>query len=86
MTRLSAREVRRNLSDALNRVAYKGERIVLERRGKEVAALVSMEDLALFERLVREAEDRLDLEAAERALKEPGEVPYEVVRERLGLK
>jgi antitoxin Phd len=85
MTRLTAREIRRNLSDALNRVAYKGERIVLERRGKDVAALVSMEDLALFDRLVHEAEDRLDLEEAERALREPGEVPYGDARKHLGL-
>ena len=39
------------------RVAYKGERIVLERHGKDVAALVSVEDLELLEEL----EDRTDL-------------------------
>src|SRR5256885_576933 len=43
--------VRSNLADTLNRVAYQGERVILERRGKEVAAIVSMEDLAALERL-----------------------------------
>ena len=35
-------DIRYKLADAINRVAYAGERIVLERRGKGVAALVSL--------------------------------------------
>lgn len=46
-------EIRKNMADALNRVAYSGDRIVLQRRGKGVAALVSMDDL----KLLRRAED-----------------------------
>ncbi len=46
-------EIRKHMADALNRVAYSGDRIVLERRGKGVAALVSMDDL----KLLRRAED-----------------------------
>lgn len=81
MTRLAASSLRQKLADALNRVAYRGERIVLERRGKNVAALVSLEDLALLEAL----EDRMDLEAAREALQEPGSVPWAAVKARLGL-
>jgi prevent-host-death family protein len=81
MTHLAASSLRQKLADALNRVAYKGERIVLERRGKDVAALVSLQDLAVLEAL----EDRIDLEAAREALKEPGSVPWETVKARLGL-
>jgi len=81
MTRLAASSLRQKLADALNRVAYKGERIVLERHGKDVAALVSLQDLAVLEAL----EDRIDLEAAREALKEPGSVPWETVKARLGL-
>ncbi len=51
MINVGVAEIRDNLADALNRVAYQGERIVLERRGKGVAVLVSMEDLALLETL-----------------------------------
>ena len=75
-------DIRNNLADAINRVAYSGERIVLERRGKGVAALVSVEDLALLERL----EDEADIKAARKALKEKGRVPLEEVLERLGMK
>ncbi len=75
-------EIRNNLADALNRVAYAGERIVLERRGKAVAALVSMKDLALLEQL----EEEQDIKAARKALKEKGAVPLEEVKKRLRMK
>jgi prevent-host-death family protein len=39
------------MGDAINRVAYGGQRVVLERRGKPVAAVVSLDDLALVEAL-----------------------------------
>jgi prevent-host-death family protein len=81
MTRLTASAVRDTLGDTLNRVAYRGERIILERHGKAVAALVSVEDLSLLEAL----EDRLDMQAARRAQRETGAVPYEEVRQKAGL-
>ena len=43
--------VKRDISDLVNRVAYRGERIILTSRGKPKAALVSIED---YERLKRE--------------------------------
>lgn len=81
MTRLATSAVRDSLGDTLNRVAYRGERILLERHGKAVAALVSVEDLALLEDL----EDRADLEAVRLARQEPGEIPFEEVRRKAGL-
>jgi prevent-host-death family protein len=82
MNRLASSAVRESLGDTLNRVAYRGERIILERHGKAVAVLVSMEDLARLEAL----EDRLDTAAARKARREPGSVPYEAVRRKAGLK
>lgn len=81
MTRLAASSLRQTLADALNRVAYGRERIVLARRGKDVAAIVPMEDLVLL----NELEDRMDLEAARQALKEQGSAPWDEVKARLGL-
>jgi prevent-host-death family protein len=80
-SRLTASAVRDNLGDTLNRVAYRGERIVLERHGKAVAALVSVEDLSLLELL----ENRADIQAVRRARRERGTVPYEEVRRKAGL-
>ena len=75
-------DIRDNLADALNRVAYGGERTVLERRGKSVAALVSIDDLETLQRL----EDESDIKAARKALKEKGGVPLDEIKRRLGMK
>jgi antitoxin Phd len=79
---VSISAIRERLADALNRVAYGGDRVVLERRGKGVAALVSMEDLELLEEL----ENLADLKAALRARKEKGAIPLEKIKARLGMK
>lgn len=82
MTTLSITEIREGLSEAISRVAYQGERIRIRRSGKDVVAIVSLEDLALLEAI----EDRRDIEAADAALAESNErIPYEKVRRELGL-
>ena len=85
MTHVPASTLRANLSEHLNRVAYSGERVVLERRGKAVAALVSIEDLELLEKL----EDELDVALARERIadaKKHRTVPWEKVKAKLGLK
>jgi prevent-host-death family protein len=82
MTKVAASEVRRHLSATLNRVAFGGERIVLHRHGKKLAALVPVEDLALIE----EIEDRRDARAARRALADPKNrkaIPWTKARRKL---
>ena len=81
MTKRSVNDLRSDLAEILNRVAYEGERVVVERRGKGVAALVPVEDLELLLAL----EDRIDLAAARKALKVPGRIPWEKVKKDLGL-
>jgi prevent-host-death family protein len=51
MKRLAASAVRGSFAETLNRVAYQGERVVMHRRGKPIAALVPLEDLAALEAL-----------------------------------
>jgi antitoxin Phd len=81
MTRVSTTRAREALSDVINRVVYQGERILLERHGKDVVAMVSVQDLELLESL----EDRMDLEEARERLKEPGTIPWKEIKKRLGL-
>ncbi|MFO0965275.1 MAG: type II toxin-antitoxin system prevent-host-death family antitoxin [Gemmataceae bacterium] len=79
--KISVSEIRDHLADALNRVAYAGERVVLERRGKGVAALVSLEDLEMLEEL----EDRADIRAALKARKEKGGITLTEYRKKHGI-
>ena len=81
MTRLAASAVRDSFSETVNRVAFKGERIALERHGKTIAALVSAEDLELLQML----EDQMDLADARKALKERGRRGWSKVKAGLGL-
>lgn len=50
-TELPVQDFRENLSDHLDRAAFKGERFVVTRNGKPRAALVSIEDLQRLEQL-----------------------------------
>ncbi len=86
MNRMAASKARQEFAETLNQVAYKGRRILLHRRGKDVAALVPVEDLALIEKI----EDRIDLEEAAKILtdmKNGSEkpVPWKQVKKELGL-
>jgi prevent-host-death family protein len=80
MTRLRASKARQEFSDTLNRVVYGGERIVLERRGRDLAAIVPMGDLEL----IRALEDRVDLQKAKKALKEKGSISWKKLKAELG--
>jgi prevent-host-death family protein len=79
-------DLRANFADVINRVRYSRERVRLQRRGKDVAAIVPIEDLDLLELL----EDRIDLIEARKALaeaKRKGQRPiaWEKAKRRLGL-
>src|SRR6266511_1815106 len=85
MIRMSISSTREELADALNRVAYGGERIIIHRRGKNIAALVPVEDMKALELL----EDKLDLEMMREALedvKKYGTVPWKELKKELAAK
>lgn len=84
MSHVSAAEARKNLADLVNRVAYGKERVVLTRHGKELCALVPIEELSLLERL-RTTVDEMDVDAV-RAEAATGEtVEWAKLRRELGL-
>lgn len=62
MSRIAVIDARKDLADILNRAAYGKERVVLTRRGKDVAAIVPMDDLATLQAM----EDRVDIKESER--------------------
>jgi prevent-host-death family protein len=50
ITQVNIGQVKRDISELVNRVAYAGERIILTSRGRPKAALISIED---YERLLK---------------------------------
>jgi prevent-host-death family protein len=88
MTRLNVSKAREVFPDVVNRAAYAKERTIVSRRGKDLAAVIPIEDLRLLERLAQEEMDRIDLEDAHAALaeaEEKGTISLEEAMKRLGL-
>lgn len=84
VTAVSVADARSDLADLLNRVAYGKERLVITRHGRELAALVPVEDLQLVSRL-RRFVARKDVARALAEL-DAGKAPsWDQLREELGL-
>ena len=79
---ISTADARKKFADIVNKVAYGHDPVILTRRGKNIAALVSMEELELLQQI----EDVIDIEDAKKALAEPGDnIPANKFWEKLGL-
>lgn len=66
MTTTTVSEARNNFPELLNRVGFGKERILIERHGKPIAAIISLEDLKRLEAL----EDAIDSANLRRAVQE----------------
>jgi prevent-host-death family protein len=85
MSSITAKELKDHPADVLGRVQYGRERVAVTRYGKEVAAVVPIEDARLLDRI----EDLIDAEDALNAIEEAereGTVGLGELRARLGLK
>ncbi len=72
------------IPELFRNLAADQERLVVVREGKELAAVVPLEDLAILEEL----DDLLDqaaLEASRKEAREQGTIPLAEVKARLGL-
>ncbi len=69
MSNIQVTEIRDNFSEIVNRSAFGNERTIIERHGKPVAAVVSIEDV----NFLLELEAKFDLDEARAALKEAAE-------------
>lgn len=80
---LTTSEAKEDFAELVNRVEHNKERIILIRRGKEVAVIVPIEDLLLLEN----SQNKSDLQDATDALKEArstGMVSLEELKAELG--
>lgn len=82
MKEISTAETRKHMAELLNRAAYGGERFVVTRHGKELAAIVPLSDVTLLDRL-RSLLDRKDFEAAVEEVRSVGTRSWDDVRRDL---
>lgn len=84
---LTLTESHNDIANALESLES-GKPVILHQDGKAVAALISIKDLNLLDRLIEEEEDRLDLAEAEKILAEvekEGTVSWESIKAEAGL-
>jgi len=84
MGQVNTVNARAQFSEIINRAAFGKERVTLTRRGKEIVAVVPIEDMKLLEAL----EDKIDLEEAREALsevKKKGTVSWKKIKKELGI-
>ena len=81
-TTITTVNARKDFSNIINKVSYGQDPIILTRRGKKVAALISIEELELLQQI----EDVIDIEDAKQALSDAGEnISANQVWKQLGL-
>ncbi len=80
MSKVTTSLARQRFSEILSKAEFAGERTILHRRKKPVAAVIPIEDLELLERY----EDELDARLARKARKEKT-IPWEQLKKDLGL-
>src|SRR5690348_1505266 len=78
---VTASDARGEFSNWISEVKYGHKWLVLERHGKAAVAMVPVADL----KVLRDLEDKIDLEAARGALSEAGDSSWESVKAKLGL-
>ena len=78
--KVTSSSARSEFSEIINRAAYAGERVILHRHKKPVAAVVPIEDLETLERI----EDRMDLAEVRKRLKD-ATAPWSKIRREIGL-
>ena len=81
MSTITTAKAKQEFAKVVRRASKNKERIVLTSNGRKMAAVVPIEDLDL----IRELEDKQDLEEARKALSDPQRIPYEQARRGLGL-
>lgn len=76
-------EAKEQFTDLINRVAHNNERVILTRRGKEIAVIIPIDDL----KVLQGSQDKTDLREAIEALKEArnaGTISLDKLKEEIG--
>jgi prevent-host-death family protein len=79
--KMSISVAREKFAEIVNRAEYRGERVIVRRHNRDVAAVIPVEDLELLQKI----EDQMDIKDALKALKEPRGKTSKELRAELGL-
>jgi len=82
-TLISTVNAKQEFSELIHRVSHNKERIILTRRGQEIAAIVPLEDL----HILQSSQNQSDLQEAIDALKEArssGTISLDTLKEEIG--
>lgn len=82
MKEITTAQARKHMSELLNRAAYGKERFVVTRHGKELVAIVPLDDVTLLDRL-RALLSKKDFEAALAEVEGASTKPWAEVRRDL---
>ncbi len=84
MLRIAVSEARQGFAELINRTGYAGERVILEKHGREIAAVVPVVDLIMLE-LLENQFDITDTRASVTAALKEGSTSLDDLRSELGL-
>jgi len=82
-TSINTADAKEEFSELINRVSHNKERIILTRRGKDIAVIIPIEDL----QLLQSTQDKQDLHDAVEALKDArhhGTITLDTLKEQTG--
>lgn len=82
MKEITTAEARRHMAELLNRAAYGKERFVVTRHGKQLVAIVPLDEVTLLDRL-RALLSKKDFEAALEEMEDAGTRSWDEVRSEL---
>jgi len=88
ISRLNLNEVYENLDKIISAVKLGEKRIIINQDEEDIAAIISMDEFLLLERVIQELEDQIDLEAFQEAKLEYQQnegVAWEDLKEELGI-
>ena len=88
ISRLNLNEVYENLDKIISAVKLGEKRIIINQDEEDIAAIISMDEFLLLERVIQELEDQIDLEAFQEAkleYQQNEEISWEDLKEELGL-
>ena len=82
MKQITAGEARKHMAELLNRAAFGKERFVITRHGKDVVAIVPIEEITLLDRL-RAVLSKKDIETALSEMQDSSTQSWDEVRKDL---